>query len=118
MVYMQRRVPARLTDRKSITAAEEFGVLGYVGDTLEAIINKSQKTVHIVLALSDHEHHNITLGDNQRWDINIETETFIKTRFMPYIHTNETIEVDVLWKFSGSDSLEHYGTVVSDAATM
>lgn len=98
---VQYKVPVEFVQRKTVSSDEEFGVLGYFGDILVALENKSGRSVRFGLALSENVQHDVFLQNNQRWDIDMLAVDFIRKRFMPYIRTNETIEIDVVWRFHG-----------------
>lgn len=82
---------------------EYIGVFGYLGDTLETIVNISGKTITFTLVVSNTDQRILTLGEDESYDIylgdgsRIDAETCIRARFMPHVRTFETIALDVMW---------------------
>lgn len=94
-----RQVPARIIDKIRVLGEEEYGILGYVGDILEYIVNRTGKPIQIVLVLGPSDQRSVFLDVDQQYDINLDVTPVIRGRCVPYVKTTETIVLDVAWKF-------------------
>jgi hypothetical protein len=98
---MQRRVPASFVERLRVSREEEYGVFGYLADSLYAITNVTGNPIRCVLVLGDDDRRPLTLETNERYVIDLDVDPCIKRRVMPYVQTEETIDLDVEWRYRG-----------------
>lgn len=92
------RIPDTFVYKLRILKQEEYAVFGYLADILYSIVNKTGKTIQILLVLENDDQRPLTLDSNQRYIIDMDVGPCIKRRFMPYVKTVETIQLDVEWR--------------------
>jgi hypothetical protein len=95
------RIPVTFVDRLRILQQEEYAVFGYLADILYAITNKTGKPIDILLVLDNDDQRPLTLDTNQCYIIDMDVGPCIKRRFMPFVKTYETIQLDVEWRHRG-----------------
>ena len=76
---------------------EEVGVLGYHGHTLCAVKNISGRPIRCTLVLGHKDRRPLQLDDDERYELGLDITPCIKRRFVPYVETNETINLAVEW---------------------
>lgn len=95
------RDPDTLVDRLRILKQEEYAVFGYLADILYAITNATKNPIEILLVLDKNDRRPLTLDAHQCYIIDMDIHSSIKRRFMPYVKTHETIQLDVEWRYRG-----------------
>jgi hypothetical protein len=98
------KVPA-VAQHRLIVPPGDVGVLGYLGDRVQAIINRSGVPVRCSFAVSPTDCRALLLGNDELYPVQIDADTCIRQRFMPHIVEScgaQTIALDVLWYYDGS----------------
>ena len=97
-------VPA-VAQHRLIVPPGDVGVLGYLGDRVQAIVNRSGAPVRCTFAVSPTDCRALLLGNDELYPVHIDAENCIRQRFMPHIVESsgaQTIALDVLWSYDGS----------------
>lgn len=93
--------PVAFVDRLRILKQEEYAVFGYLADILYSITNTTENPIQILLVLDKDDRRPLTLDAHQRYIIDMDIHSSIKRRFMPYVQTDETVQLDVEWRYRG-----------------
>lgn len=96
-----------ITQRLTVTPAEEIGVLGYFGDTLVSISNRhhhSPATFDLVLPQGS---ETITLDPHESHSVGACVYDLMRSRFMPYVRASHAVELSISWHLDDRPTTLH-----------
>ena len=87
----------RITERMKILKEEEIGVILCSGHVLDAIVNRSGKSIDFIFNVAKGQHIPLHLDDNETYEIGDAFGELFDESFRPWIQCAETITIDLLW---------------------